>query len=315
MAGRDKENNNMAAAFTFGLAHAPLTPFNADGIDYATYAKVLDFHIANGADMLALPMHAGESVSLTAEERKKLLAFALQHVAGRVPVVANVSEAGTAIASDLAVHAQQAGAAALIASVPYYWTPPQSMLVEHFAAIGAAGGLPLFVFNAPEEMNNVEFKGASVAELIARSPQFAGLIDTSLDWQYMIEVYSTGVALRPDFQFVSGTEYMVSASATGATGLLSPLATFAPKLVRRLYDLCRKEDYPGAREVQEEAALLFRALKAPGVPGLKAAAKLAGRDCGMLRPPLSVPGDAETQALAAAIGAVPSTQAEPRGWV
>lgn len=304
----------MAAEFRFGLAHAPLTPFDANGIDYATYAKVLDFHIAHGADMLALPMHAGESVSLTAEERKKLLAFALQHVAGRVPVVANVSEAGTAIASDLAAHARQAGAAALIASVPYYWTPPQSMLVEHFAAIGAAGQLPLFVFNAPEEMNNVEFKGTSVAELIARSPQFAGLIDASLDWQYMIEVYSTGTALRPGFQFVSGTEYMVSAGATGATGLLSPLATFAPKLVRQLYDLCRKEDYKAAFAAQEAAALLFRALKGPGVPGLKAAAQLAGRDCGLLRPPLPPLDAAATQALATAIAAVPGTQAEPRGW-
>ncbi len=53
-------------------------------------------------------------------------------------MIANVSEAGTAIAAALARHAAKAGAAAVIATVPYYWTPPQHMLVEHFLAIGEA---------------------------------------------------------------------------------------------------------------------------------------------------------------------------------
>ncbi len=191
--------------FRFGLVHAPLTPFNAGGVDDVAYGKLLEFHLRNGAQGLALPMHTGESVSMTVDERKALLEFAVRQVAGRVDVVANVSEAGTAIACSLAAHAKGAGAAAVIASVPYYWTPPQSMLVEHFAAIGEAAGLPLFVYNVPAEMNDVEFSGRSVVELIKRSPHFAGLIDASLDWQYMIEVFSSGRASRPDFQFVSGT--------------------------------------------------------------------------------------------------------------
>ena len=85
--------------------------------------------------------------SLTADERKALPAFAVKHVDGRVPVIVNVSEAGTALAVSLAAHARQAGASAVIASVPYYWTPPQSMLVEHFAAIATAGQVPFFVYN------------------------------------------------------------------------------------------------------------------------------------------------------------------------
>ena len=56
----------------------------------------------------------------------------------------------------------------------------------------------------------------------------------SLDWQYMIEVITVARAARPDFQLVSGTEYMISAAAIGATGLLSPLAGVAPKLVGNL---------------------------------------------------------------------------------
>jgi 4-hydroxy-tetrahydrodipicolinate synthase len=309
MAGEGKDG--LMTAFKFGLVHAPLTPF-ADGVDTGTYGKLIDFHLRNGAEALALPTHAGESVSLTAEERKSLVDFAIGHVAGRVPVIVNVSEAGTAIAADLAAHARRAGAAALICSVPYYWTPPQSMLVEHFAAVGEAGGLPFFVLNSPAEFAEVEFASKSVVELLGKLPNFVGLIDMSLDWQYMIEVVTVARAVRPDFQLVSGNEYMISAGAIGATGLLSPLAAIAPKLVRGLYDLCRAEDYAAARGPQEDAAILFRLFRDAGPAGLKAAARQFGRDCGGPRRPL-VPL-ADDKPLIAGLAAVGSLKGEPRGW-
>ena len=73
----------------------------------------------------------------------------------------------------------------------------------------------------------------------------------------MIEVVTVARAVRPDFQFVSGTEYMISAGAIGASGLLSALATVSPRLVRGLYDLCRAENYQDARRLQEDAAISF----------------------------------------------------------
>jgi 4-hydroxy-tetrahydrodipicolinate synthase len=301
-------------AFTFGLVHAPLTPFTGGGIDYDAYGKLLDFHLSHGAEGLALPMHAGESVSLTVEERKPLLDFAVKHVRGRAPIIVNVSEAGTAIAASLAAHARQAGAAAIVASVPYYWTPPQSMLVEHFAAIGSAGALPFFVYNSPSEMSEVEFASKSVVDLIGRLPNFAGLIDASLDWQYMIEVVTVARAVRPEFQFVSGTEYMISAGAIGATGMVSTLASISPRLVRELYGLCRAEKYQDARGIQEDAAILFRAFQDTRAAGLKAAAHAMGRDCGNPRPPLPVLDAARTQALIEELSAAQSIKAEPRGW-
>jgi len=300
--------------FKFGLVHAPLTPFADGRIDYDTYGKVIDFHVCNGAEGLALPMHTGESVSLTAEERKALAEFAIKRAGGRVPVLINVSEASTAIASSLAAHARAVSAAALICSVPYYWTPPQSMLVEHFKAIGQAGGLPLFVLNSPAEFSEVEFASKSVVELLGKLPHFVGLIDMSLDWQYMIEVATVARAARPDFQLVSGNEYMISAGAIGATGMLSPLASISPKLVHELYGLCRAENYRAARAPQEDAAILFRLLRDCGPAGLKAATKAMGRDCGAPRPPLPELLHAAARALAAEISKVVSVKAEPRGW-
>jgi 4-hydroxy-tetrahydrodipicolinate synthase len=301
-------------AFKFGLVHAPVTPFANGSIDYASYGKILDFQLNVGAEGLALPMHSGESVSLTVDERKALLEFAITHVAGRAPIIANVSEAGTAIAADLATHAGRVGATAVIAGVPYYWTPPQSMLVEHFTAIGKAAGIPLFVFNAPAEMNEVEIASKSVVELLQRLPNFAGLIDSSLDWQYMIEVVTVARAVRPDFQFVSGTEYMISAAAIGATGLLSSLASIAPSLVRNLFAMCRAEKFKEARPAQEQAAILFRAVRDTGAGGLKAAMRELGRECGSPRPPLTTLDEASRQALLAELSAAGTTTSEPRSW-
>ena len=91
------------------------------------------------------------------------------------------------------------------------------------------------MLNSPAEFSEVEFASKSVVELLGKLPHFVGLIDMSLDWQYMIEVAIVARAARPDFQLASGNEYMISASAIGATGMLSPLASVSPKLVRALW--------------------------------------------------------------------------------
>jgi len=301
-------------SFKFGLVHAPLTPFSSAGIDFDLYGNVIDFHLGKGAEGLAVPMHTGESVSLTVEERKALLEFAIKHARGRAPVIAHASESGTDIAASLAAHAKQSGAAAIIATGPYYWTPPQAMLLEHFAAIGVAGGRPLFLYNAPGEMGGAKITTELVLKLLDRLPNFAGLIDASHDWQFMIEVVSCARRIKPEFQLVSATEYLISAGAIGATGVLSSLSNVAPRLVRELYDLCSKERYQDAQSRQSDLAVLYRLIQQTGVSGLKAASRLMGRDCGAPRPPLPILAEADSRALAVKLAAIPGISAEPVDW-
>jgi 4-hydroxy-tetrahydrodipicolinate synthase len=300
--------------FEPGLVHTPPTPFAADrSIDFDLYGRMIDFHLRHGAQSLAVPMHVGESVSLTDDERRALIKFAVER-AGKVPVIAHVSDAGTGIAAALARYAQEAGAAAVIATTPYYWTPPPAMLVEHFFQIGSAVHIPFFVFNAPDDMAGAKINAAIALKLIERLPNFAGVVDAGLDWQFMIELLSEAAQKRPDFQLLSGTELMVSAAAIGARGMFSPLAIVAPKLMQRLFDLCRAQKLFEARALQEEAAALRQLLKPRGVAALKAAARAMGRDCGIPRPPL-LPLDAPAEKkLAAAIASLRALAAEPRGW-
>jgi 4-hydroxy-tetrahydrodipicolinate synthase len=301
--------------FSPGLVHAPVTPFTRAGsVDFDLYRKLIEFHLRNGADALALPMHAGESVSLTEAERRALVEFAVTQVRGRVPVVAHVSHAGTGIAAALARHAEEAGAAAIVATTPYYWTPPPAMVLEHFVQIGAAVTIPLLVHNAPDEMAGTRISAELALRLMDQAANFAGVVDSSLDWQFMVELVDRARRPRPAFQLLSGVEYMVSAGAIGATGAYSSLAAIAPKAVRSLYDLCRKDQLFEARGVQEEIAAVLQLLKKAGAVGLKAALRALGRDCGDVRPPLRPLGEEELGRLSEALAAMPALRMEPRGW-
>jgi 4-hydroxy-tetrahydrodipicolinate synthase len=302
-------------AFQPGLVHLPVTPFAPDRrIDFDRLGKLIDFHIRNGADTLALPTHAGESVSLTDGEKRALIEFAVKHIAGRVPLIAHVSDAGTAIAAALARHAEAAGAAAILATTPYYWTPPPEMILEHFVQIGAAVRLPFLVHNAPEDMSGTKVSAELMLKLIGRLDNFAGLVDSSLDWQFMIDLIMEARHARPGFLLISGTELMVSAAAIGATAMFAPLAGIAPRLLRQLFELCRDDKLFEARAAQEEIASLRALLKAGGIASLKAALAARGRDCGAPRPPLQALDAHAADALAHGLDSIAALRDEPRGW-
>src|SRR3984893_5759775 len=282
-----RQRNNPSArpvlmpAFQPGLVHLPVTPFTPDRrIDFERLGKLIDFHIRHNADALALPTHAGESVSLTDGEKRALIEFAVKHIAGRRPLIAHVSDAGTAIAAALARHAEQAGAAAILATTPYYWTPPPEMILEHFVQIGAAVRLPFLVHNAPEDMSGTKVSAELLLKLLGRLDNFAGLADASMDWQFMIDLIMEARHARPGFLLISGTELMVSSAAIGATSMFAPLAGIAPRLLRPLFTLCRDDRLFEAHAAQEDVAALGELLRAGGVASLKAALAARGRDCG-----------------------------------
>ena len=303
------------AHFNPGLVHTPVTPFRRDqSIDYETYGNILEFHLSNGADALALPMPEGEDMSLTDMEQRELLEFALKKVEGRVPVIAHVSDAGTAIAVERARHAEKAGAAAIVSHPPYFWHPKPAMIVEHLARIGSAVKLPFYVCNPVVESAGTHLTTETTLELIDRLPNYCGVVDASMDWVYMVEAVSNGERLRPGFQLVPGMDFMVSASIVGGKGAFSPLSGVAPRLARELYDLCVKAQYVQARKPQEDMGALHHLVKQHGFAGLKAAMRAMGRDCGSPRPPARSLQATEYGSLVEALTALPFLRDEPKGW-
>ena len=301
--------------FRPGLTHTPVTPFKRDlGVDFDAFERLIEFHLRHGAEALALPLHVGESVSLSDAEQRKLLEFAIAKVNGRVPVIAHASDSGTGIAVGRARHAQDVGAAAVVATTPYYWTPPAGMVLEHFARIGTAVRIPFLVLYTPDEMPGTKLAPDLIRKLIDRLPNFAGVVDASLDWQFMVNVGSAAIRVRPDFQMLSGTEYMVSAGALGASSMFTSLPGIAPNLVRQLFARCRTEQYFEARPWQESVSALRQIVKPRGFAGLKSALRVLGRNCGDPRPPNAPLGRDAYAAFAAELEASAELRAEPRGW-
>jgi 4-hydroxy-tetrahydrodipicolinate synthase len=301
--------------FKPGLVHCPVTPFGRDNaVDYGTYAKILDFHLKNEADALAIPMPQAEDLSLTDAEQRKLLDFAVKHVKGRVPVIAHVSDPGTAIAVARARYAGKLGAAAIASHPPYFWHPKPAMVVEHLVAIGEATKLPFFICTPPVEDAGTHLNAEIVIDVLKRLDNVAGIVDASMRFVFMVEAISLGREVRPDFQLLAGTDYMVSNGVVGGAGAFSPLASVAPKLARQLFDLCAKQQFTQARKAQEDMATLHHTLKKAGFAGLKSAMRAMGRECGTPRPPVDPLGEVEAGRLAEQIHSMSFLQAEPRGW-
>lgn len=301
--------------FKPGLVHVPVTPFKTDqSIDYDLYARVLEFHLRNGADALALPMQQGEDVSLTDAELRKLLEFALKHVDGRVPVIAHVSDPGTAIAVSRARHAEQAGAAAIASHPPYFWHPKPAMVVEHLVQIGSATRLPFFICTPLVEDAGTHLTAEIVLDVLKRLDNTAGLVDASMRFIFMVETISLGREVRPDFQLLAGTDFMVPNAVVGGSGAFSPLASVAPKLARQIYEHCSKQEFLQARRLQEDIAELHHLVKQGGRGGLKTAMRAMGRACGEPRLPGLSLGESEMSQLAARVAASPYLSTEPRGW-
>ena len=303
------------ATFKPGLVHTPVTPFKCDhSIDFDAYGKLIEFHLRNGADALALPMPKGEDISLTDKELRELLEFALKQVHGRVPVLAHVNDAGTRIAVERARHAEKSGAAAIVSHPPYFWHPKANMVVEHIVQVGGATRLPFFVCSPPVEDVGTPLTTEITLQILERLDNLAGVVDASMDWVFMVEAISLGRNTRPAFQLLPGTDYMVSAAVIGGTGAFSPLSGVAPKLVRQVYDLCARQQFTQARKAQEDIAALHHLVKMAGFAGLKGALRAMGRDCGQPRPPVRALGEIESGKLAQQIAAMDFQRTEARGW-
>lgn len=302
-------------SFNPGLVHNPVTPFKPDqGIDYDRYAKILDFHLKNGADALALPMPQGEDVSMTDAEQRALLAFAIKHVAGRVPVIAHVSDSGTAIAVSRAKHAADLGAAAIASHPPYFWHPKPAMVAEHLVQVGRATRLPFFICTPVVEDAGTHLTSEIVLDVLKKLDNVAGMVDSSMRFVFMLETLSLGQEVRSSFGLLSGTDLMVPNGTLGGSGVFSPLASIAPRLVRELHELCRKQQFVQARKIQEQLAELHHLVKQAGRSGLKGAMRALGRDCGEPRLPAIGLGEAELARFMERVSALPYLRAEPRGW-
>ena len=139
----------MADIFT-GTGVALVTPFNADkSIDQDSLRKVIDHVIAGGVDFLVALGTTGESVTLTANEKKEVVDIIISHTRSRVPIVMGMGSNFTAGIVEAIRNTDFTGISGILSVAPYYNRPSQQGLYEHFSAIAGACPVPVIVYNVP----------------------------------------------------------------------------------------------------------------------------------------------------------------------
>ena len=208
-----------------GMATAMVTPMTPEGVDYEALGRFIDFQLASGINALVAVGTTGESATLTPEERKKVISFTIDRVAGRVPVIAGTGTNNTLHAIDYSVSAAQAGADALLVVTPYYNKATQNGLIAHFTAIADKVDKPIILYNVPSR-TGCNLLPATV-EKLAEHPNVAAIKEASGNMSQVVELFAR---CGDKIDVYSGEDGLtVPMLAMGGMGTISVLSNVIPK--------------------------------------------------------------------------------------
>ena len=208
-----------------GMATALVTPMTAEGVDYEALGRLIDFQLENGINALVSVGTTGESATLTPQERKDVISFTIDRVAGRVPVIAGTGTNNTAHAIDFSVSADKAGADALLVVTPYYNKATQKGLIAHFTTIADKVNKPIILYNVPSR-TGCNLLPATVAEL-AKHPNIAAIKEASGNMSQVVDLIAR---CGEDITVYSGEDGLtVPILSMGGMGTISVLSNVVPK--------------------------------------------------------------------------------------
>ena len=268
-----------------GSIVALVTPFNEDGsVNFDQLERLLEFHVENGTDAILTLGTTGESATMTDEEDNSVVKFVVDHVAGRVPVIAGSGSNCTAVQTAKSLTYQKLGADAVLIISPYYNKSNEEGIYQHLKHTADATDIPCILYNIPgrcvinmtaettlrlanEVDNIVAIKEASgnleqVAAILAGAPEG-------------FEVYSGDDALTYDIMKLGGA------------GVISTIGNVAPDRMKEIVDLCAAGDFEAAAKANEALLPLMNELFITSNPIMvKEALNLLGLPVGGVRLPL-----------------------------
>jgi 4-hydroxy-tetrahydrodipicolinate synthase len=216
-----------------GSIVAIVTPMHEDGsLDLGALRALLDWHVAEGTDAVVIVGTSGESATVSVEEHVLLIRQAVEHIAGRIPVIAGAGGNSTSEAIALAEAARAAGADATLQVVPYYNKPTQQGMLHHFTKIAESVDLPVIMYNVPGR--TVADMSDDTALRLAQVPGIIGIKDATGN----LERGANLLRQAPEgFSVYSGDDLTaVALLLLGGQGNISVTANVAP---RAMSELCR----------------------------------------------------------------------------
>ncbi len=276
---------------------ALVTPFRDGKVDEPALRRLVDLQVAAKTDGLVPCGTTGESVTLSTEERERVIAVVVEQSHGRLPVLAGGPGNDTAASVEVARRAKAHGADGVLAVTPYYNKPMQEGLYRHFAAIAEAG-LPVVAYNVPSRTSTDLH--AETLRRLADQRLVAGVKEATGSMARLLEIRERcGDAL----DLLSGDDFTIAPfMACGGHGVISVSANVVPQRVRAVVHEALEGRLEASMREQLRLGPLHRALFSESNPiPVKAALALLGRCSGELRLPLTPLSEHLLPALRAAL--------------
>ena len=281
-----------------GSGVAIVTPFTADTVDLTALGRLLDFQLSHGTDAVIVCGTTGEAATMSYRERMRTIEFCVEHVDGRVPVIAGSGSNATETAVTLSRDAERAGADGLLVVTPYYNKASQKGLIRHYTAIADAVDRPVILYDVPSR-TGVTIAPETYAEL-AKHPNINGVKEAGGNFS---NIQKTRNLCPADFSIWSGNDDETAAICMlGGRGVISVVANVLPAQMHRLTELCLANDYAAAGKLQLELKDFCDAMFCDVNPiPVKTALNLMGWEAGPLRLPLCEPDEAVTARIRRAL--------------
>lgn len=277
-----------------GAATAIITPTTSNGVDYDSFGRLLDWQLDSGIDAIVVSGTTGESSTMTDEEHRSVIEFAIKRIAGRVPVIAGTGSNDTDYAIDLTRFASQAGADAALVVTPYYNKATQNGLIKMYRAIADASEIPLILYNVPSR-TGVNIEPKTFVEL-AQHPMISGIKEAGGNISKAVETFAL-VGDKLDI-YSGNDDQIIPLMSMGAKGVISVLSNVLPFETSRMCRLFLDGDVSAAAKEQCRMLPLIKALFSEVNPiPVKAAMAAMGYCEDYLRLPLTPMEDGHKQVL------------------
>lgn len=267
-----------------GIVPPVLTPFHADGsLDLESLDRLVDHLLDAGVDGVFALGSSGQVAYLTDEQRQTVIARIVARVAGRVPVVAGVSDFTAVRVAEQARQAVAAGADAVVATAPLYALNDTAEIAEHYRMIARAVNVPVIAYDVPVRVKTK--LGLDLVMQLAGEGVIAALKDSSGDDVGFRRLVAANAAAGYPIDLLTGHEVMVEAMAfLGADGAVPGLGNVDPVGYVKLWKAAQAGDWKAAEAEQARLAKLFeiafvpqgRSGDAGGIGAFKMALELLG---------------------------------------
>lgn len=267
-----------------GIIPPLVTPFQSDeSLDEDALRRVIRYVLSGGVHGIFIAGSTGEAYTMDNKTRTRAFEVALDEVNGKVPVFAGTAHISTSETIACTKMAESIGVDAVSLVTPYFITPTESEIYEHYCSIAKSTNLPVILYNNPDR-TGINIPVHTIKRL-SRIDNIVGIKDSSGDMTYVAEIINN---TNDSFSFFCGKDTIIySTLVTGGNGAVPASGNVAPALIVDLFNAVKRGDFNQARDIQFKLSPLRNAFSLGSFPVvLKESLNLIGVDVGTTRLPI-----------------------------